>query len=70
MEIFKERGWGVVIVLLTLRIACSVIQVMIDFGLLKVNTDINFLSISNGLGYLVLVSLVYVAIMYYLKEKK
>lgn len=70
MEIFKERGWGVVIVLLTLRIACSVIQVMIDFGLLKVNTDVNFMSISNGLGSLVLVSLVYVAIMYYLKEKK
>lgn len=70
MEIFKERGWGVVIVLLTLRIVCSVIQVMIDFGLLKVNTDVNFMSISNGLGSLVLVSLVYVAIMYYLKEKK
>ena len=67
MELLKEKKMIIVIVLIMLRIGLSILQISRDFKVLKIDSDVNFMDISNSLSFLVIAAISYVAISAYLK---
>ena len=65
---FFKKEMIVLGILLSLRIIFTIIQILIDYKILSGKYSVNFMDISEGFTYPILILIIYIAVKYNTKE--